>query len=215
MFLYESYNSSVLNVTSKWRTSFSLLQAPVPKGLAAKGWMQESRLFKSSSFMCTMLTMCLATNHVLCIYQCNSHIKVFQQHHAPFIPPELGGWKRPDDGSVSVSCCCLWTTILLVLWWIPVLLIVCAKNKCLLGPEKGVDTTSAFVCICGRVSVRPAVMTCSFQCPKLCADCMPYIKTKESTGSFSFFLLVSFLHQYRFVIATVKSEFIKLYFVVE
>lgn len=77
------------------------------------------------------------------------------------------------------------------------------------------DTTSAFVCICGRVSVCLTVMTCSFQCPKLCGDCMPYIKTKESTGSFSFSFFLSFLHQYRFVIDTVKSEFIKLYFVVE
>lgn len=55
------------------------------------------------------------------------------------------------------------------------------------APRKRVDTMSAFVCICDWVSVCPTVMTCSFQCPKLCGDCMPYIKTKESTGSFFFF----------------------------
>lgn len=71
------------------------------------------------------------------------------------------------------------------------------------------ETASASVRVCGRVSVCPV----GFQCAKLCGDCMPYIKTNESNGSLfsSSFFYISTV----FVVDTVKSEFIKFYFVVE
>ena len=127
--------------------------------------------------------MCSASNPV-CATVCVIHILIFLQHHRIYSSKV----DKVAKGSVSVSYWYLWIIKVLVLWWIPLLFIICSKNKCLLGPNKRMDTTCAFVWICGWILVCPTVTTCGFQCPKLCGDCMPYIKTKESVEfSFSFF----------------------------
>lgn len=60
-------------------------EKPVPKRARCKGLMQESRLFKIILiYVQHAHTTCLATNHLLCKRQCNSHIKVLQQHHTVY-----------------------------------------------------------------------------------------------------------------------------------
>ena len=128
--------------------------------------------------------MCPPTNHVLCTRQCNSRIEVF--HRAPIIPPELGGQEEMEVLAYPVAISVNYYTFGVVM------------------------NPSSTHCTCKRINVHRAprkewirralvcvlecqcVLQCSFQCPKLCADCMPYIKTKESPGSFAFCCFLSF-----------------------
>lgn len=163
-------NFQMKDVFTEWWSSifFFFLQAPLVQKTSSNrarciGLNARVTAVKIILILCATCShdvlICYA-NPLLCNYQCNSHIKVFQRHRTIYFPRDA---ERVEKAQVEVLAYPVAICELLNFWCCDeshFYSLYVQRINVYWAPEKRVDTMSASVCICGWVSVCPTVMTC-------------------------------------------------------